>query len=93
MIDQLPGKPYPTDETDQECDHCGFWFDNAGIGTHEEHCLVKTDPTLSFDGSRLVARKCPDCGGWCGVHLAGCTYGLGEEFSEEDGEIQRRPIL
>lgn len=93
MIEKLPGDPYPTDETDQECDHCGFWFSLAGIDSHEENCLVKRDPTLGFDGTRLIARKCTECGGWGGVHLVGCKNGIGDEFSDGDGEIRKVPIL
>lgn len=89
---QLPGKPYPTDETDQECQYCGLWFSLAGIESHEEHCLVRHSPVLSFDGVKLEARKCPECGGWGGVHLAGCTDGLGDVLPE-DSELRKVPVV
>ena len=80
----LKGRPVPEEPTDQECPHCGLWFSSRGIDTHTDTCPVRDSPFLHFDGVRLTARKCPDCGAWGGVHLEACSKAVGLESEELD---------
>lgn len=82
------GKPYPTSEKDQACDHCGFWFDICAIQSHEENCPVRQSNYLHFDGTKLVARRCGECGVWGGRHLAECS-----KSAVSDETLRDRPEL
>lgn len=40
----MNGKLEPDDSTDQQCSHCGLWFDKRGINSHVRHCPLKDCP-------------------------------------------------
>lgn len=43
----MPGSKEPESPTDQQCKHCGLWFANRGIKSHEDNCtLAEYDVTL-----------------------------------------------
>jgi len=37
----MNGHTQKTDETDQQCDHCGMWFTPQGIYNHERNCPLQ----------------------------------------------------
>jgi len=36
----MNGKFEPSENTDQQCEHCGLWFSDRGIRAHEMHCFL-----------------------------------------------------
>jgi DNA-directed RNA polymerase subunit RPC12/RpoP len=37
----MTGRETPQNDTDQQCEHCGLWFDRRGIAAHERNCSLK----------------------------------------------------
>jgi len=43
----MNGSTEPEDRRDSQCKHCGLWFSNSGIYSHERNCdLAEFDETL-----------------------------------------------
>jgi len=61
----IPGEPYPTGETDQQCRWCERWFSRKGIYGHEPNCDWKNERTPIY--------SCPYCDLWEPFHRARCS--------------------
>jgi len=83
----VPGKLGPRSPTDQQCSHCGLYFDVRGIESHEENCSIP-ESEFEYQGDRIVLKQCEECGVWGVAHLGGCSKsGVPDEILKKHPEL------